>query len=176
MQFWLIQTLNSVAFGGLLFLLASGFSLIFGLLRVPNLAHGALFMLGAYLRRHAAERRLGPRPGGRHGGGGRRRRLLGAAIERVLLRRLAGNEQGQVLVTLGIAFIIADLCLTTWGGDPMPLPAPPAPAPAAAADAGYAFPDLPPCRARGRIRRGRRAAGAADGAHPAGRHDPRRGG
>ena len=39
----------SVAFGGLLFLLSSGFSLIFGLLRIPNLAHGALFMLGAYI-------------------------------------------------------------------------------------------------------------------------------
>ena len=48
MQFWLIQTLNSVAFGGLLFLLSSGFSLIFGLMRIPNLAHGAVFMLGAY--------------------------------------------------------------------------------------------------------------------------------
>src|SRR5215470_3311056 len=47
-QFWIIQTLNSVAFGGLLFLLSSGFSLIFGLMRVPNLAHGAFFMLGAY--------------------------------------------------------------------------------------------------------------------------------
>src|SRR5438067_13677576 len=48
MQFWIIQTLNSVAFGGLLFLLSSGFSLIFGLMRIPNLAHGAFFMLGAY--------------------------------------------------------------------------------------------------------------------------------
>src|SRR5215510_1868788 len=47
-QFWIIQTLNSVAFGGLLFLLSSGFSLIFGLMRIPNLAHGAFFMLGAY--------------------------------------------------------------------------------------------------------------------------------
>src|ERR687883_45254 len=49
MQFWIIQTLNSVALGGLLFMLSSGFSLIFGLMRVPNLAHGAFFMLGAYV-------------------------------------------------------------------------------------------------------------------------------
>ena len=122
MQFWLIQTLNSVAFGGLLFLLASGFSLIFGLLRVPNLAHGALFMLGAYLGatllnmgwelwQAALAVAIGVG-------------ALGAVIERVLLRRLAGNEQGQVLVTLGIAFIIADLCLVAFGGDPMPLAAP----------------------------------------------------
>ncbi len=122
MQFWLIQTLNSVAFGGLLFLLASGFSLIFGLLRIPNLAHGALFMLGAYLGATllnlgwplwAAALAVAAGVG-----------ALGAVLERVLLRRLAGNEQGQVLVTLGIAFIIADLCLSTWGGDPMPLDAP----------------------------------------------------
>ena len=49
MQFWIIQTLNSIAFGGLLFLLSSGFSLAFGLMRIPNLAHGGFFMLGAYL-------------------------------------------------------------------------------------------------------------------------------
>ncbi len=122
MQFWLIQTLNSVAFGGLLFLLASGFSLIFGLLRIPNLAHGALFMLGAYLGATALDLGwpLWAAALGVAAGVG----ALGAVLERVLLRRLAGNEQGQVLVTLGIAFIIADLCLSTWGGDPMPLAAP----------------------------------------------------
>ena len=49
MQFWIVQSLNSLAMGGLLFLLSAGFSLIFGLLRIPNLAHGGLFMLGAYL-------------------------------------------------------------------------------------------------------------------------------
>ena len=49
MQFWIVQTLNSLALGGLLFLLAAGFSLIFGLMRIANLTHGSLFMLGAYL-------------------------------------------------------------------------------------------------------------------------------
>jgi branched-chain amino acid transport system permease protein len=122
MQFWVVQTLNSVAFGGLLFLLSAGFSLIFGLLRVPNLAHGALFMLGAYIGATllaagapfwAAALLTGLAVG-----------LLGIAAERLLLRRLAGNEQGQVLVTLGLAFIIADLCLSVWGGDPLTLPIP----------------------------------------------------
>ena len=41
-------TVNSITFGGLLFLLSAGFSLIFGLMRIPNLTHGSLFMLGAY--------------------------------------------------------------------------------------------------------------------------------
>ncbi len=49
MQYWIIQTLNSLALGGLLFLLAAGFSLIFGLMRIANLTHGSLYMLGAYV-------------------------------------------------------------------------------------------------------------------------------
>jgi len=48
MQFWIIQGLNSLSLGALLFLLASGFSLIFGLMRLANLTHGAFFMLGTY--------------------------------------------------------------------------------------------------------------------------------
>jgi branched-chain amino acid transport system permease protein len=65
--------------------------------------------------------------------------VLGTGMERVLLRRLAGNEQGQVLVTLGVAFIIADLCLVAFGGDPMPLAAPRS-VRAPIRWAGYAFP------------------------------------
>ncbi len=137
MQFWVIQTLNSVALGGLLFLLSSGFSLIFGLLRIPNLAHGALFMLGAYLGatllNDGVQFWLAALLSALAVG------LLGTGMERVLLRRLAGNEQGQVLVTLGIAFIIADLCLVAFGGDPMPLAAPSA-VRAPLRWAGYAFP------------------------------------
>ncbi len=49
MTFWLLLTVNSITFGGLLFLLSAGFSLIFGLMRIPNLTHGSLFMLGAYV-------------------------------------------------------------------------------------------------------------------------------
>ena len=123
MQFWAIQTLNSIALGGLLFLLASGFSLIFGLLRIPNLAHGGLFMLGAYLGAtllgQGVDFWLAALLSGLAVG------VFGAVVERGLLRRLAGNERGQVLVTLGLGFIIADGCLMAWGGDPMPLAAPP---------------------------------------------------
>ena len=121
-QFWIIQTLNSLAFGGLLFLLSSGFSLIFGLMRIPNLAHGAFFMLGAYFGYSLLVR----------GGyfwlvalvAGLGVGVIGIALERLVLRRISGNEQGQVLVTLGVSFIIADICLLAWTGDPMPLPAP----------------------------------------------------
>src|SRR5947199_187419 len=48
MSLWLTLALNSISMGGLLFLLSAGFSLIFGLMRIPNLMHGSFFMLGAY--------------------------------------------------------------------------------------------------------------------------------
>ncbi|OYW52146.1 MAG: branched-chain amino acid ABC transporter permease, partial [Rhizobiales bacterium 12-68-15] len=114
MQFWLIQTLNSIAFGGLLFLLSSGFSLIFGLMRMPNLAHGAFFMLGAYFgatfMNWGANFWVAALLSGLAVG------VLGIVLERGLLRKLAGNAQGQVLVTLGVSFIVADVCLMLWTG------------------------------------------------------------
>ena len=136
-QFWIIQTLNSVAFGGLLFLLSSGFSLIFGLMRIPNLAHGAFFMLGAYFGYTLLQLKLHFWLAAIVGGLGVG--LLGIVMERFVLRRLAGNEQGQVLVTLGVSFIIADICLLVWTGDPMPLPAPQALRPPLRVG-GFAFP------------------------------------
>jgi branched-chain amino acid transport system permease protein len=122
MQFWVIQTLNSLALGGLLFLLASGFSLIFGLMRIANLTHGALFMLGAYFG--ASILKVVPNLWLAALLGGLAVALLGGLFERLILRKLIGNELGQVLVTLGVAFIIADLCLILWGGDPIPVPTP----------------------------------------------------
>lgn len=123
MQFWVIQTLNSLALGGLLFLLSSGFSLIFGLMRVANLTHGALFMLGAYvgvsILRYVPNLWLSAILGGLVVA------AFGGLLERFILRKLSGNSLGQVLVTLGVAFMIADFCLIVWGGDPIPVPTPP---------------------------------------------------
>ena len=121
MTFWLLLTVNSITFGGLLFLLAAGFSLIFGLMRIPNLTHGSLFMLGAYF-------------GATFVGGYLSLTFnfwvavllatilvaaFGTVIERFLLRQLPGQPLAQVLVTLGISFIVADFCLMVWGGDPV---------------------------------------------------------
>jgi branched-chain amino acid transport system permease protein len=125
-QFWIVQTLNSLAFGGLLFLLASGFSLIFGLMRVANLTHGAFFMLGAYLGANILRSLEGANLWEAALIAGIAVALVGGLLERLVLRRLAGNPLGQVLVTLGLSFIIADACLMIWGGDPIPVPTPPA--------------------------------------------------
>jgi branched-chain amino acid transport system permease protein len=122
MNLWLIQSLNSLALGGVLFILAAGFSLIFGLMRIANLSHGAYFMLGAYIGLSLLQR--GAPFGVAMLAAGLAVGLLGAIVERVVLRKLAGNPLGQVLATLGIAFIIADFCLWFWGGDPRPVPAP----------------------------------------------------
>lgn len=123
MQFWIIQTLNSLALGGLLFLLSSGFSLIFGLMRIANLTHGALFMLGAYVG--VSILKVVPNLWAAALLGGLAVALFGGLLERFILRKLSGNSLGQVLVTLGFAFMIADLCLILWGGDPIPVPTPP---------------------------------------------------
>ena len=121
MMFWLVLTVNSITFGGLLFLLSAGFSLIFGLMRIPNLTHGSLFMLGAYVGATFIIGMLGVQ-------------LdfwvaailaalvvaaLGGLAERLLLRRLPGDQLAQVLVTLGLSFMAADFCLMVWGGDPL---------------------------------------------------------
>ncbi|MBS0528843.1 MAG: branched-chain amino acid ABC transporter permease [Proteobacteria bacterium] len=122
MNFWIIQGLNGLAFGSLLFILASGFSLIFGLMRIVNLSHGAYFMLGAYVGLSAIE--AGANFWVAILLGGIAICVLGTLIERFVLRRLNGQPLAQVLVTLGIAFIIADACVWIWTGDPRPVPMP----------------------------------------------------
>jgi branched-chain amino acid transport system permease protein len=115
------QALNGLSFGALLFLLASGLTLVFGLMRIVNLAHGAFYMIGGYLGVVVA---------------GLTGNLLLAIVtgmvvvagtaflvEVVLLRFVRGQELPEVLLTLGVSFIIADLCLAFFGGDPRTLPA-----------------------------------------------------
>ena len=106
-------------------------------MRIPNLAHGAFFMLGAYFGYTLLQLNLHFWLAALIGGLGVG--LIGILMERFILRRLAGNEQGQVLVTLGVAFIVADVCLLVWTGDPMPLPAPLSLRPPLRL-AGFAFP------------------------------------
>ncbi len=127
MTFWLLLTVNSVTFGGLLFLLSAGFSLIFGLMRIPNLTHGSMFMVGAYLGTTFLSGALGFTVNFWLAAvlAALEVAVLGALMERLLLRRLAGQQLAQVLVTLGVSFMVADLCLMGWGGDPISVATPP---------------------------------------------------
>jgi branched-chain amino acid transport system permease protein len=126
MNFWLLLTVNSITFGGLLFLLSAGFSLIFGLMRIPNLTHGSMFMVGAYLGTSLLSGSLGFKLDFWEAAiiSALEVAVLGALMERLLLRRLAGQELAQVLVTLGVSFMVADLCLMGWGGDPISVATP----------------------------------------------------
>lgn len=119
----LTQLLNSLAFAMLLFLLALGLSLIFGVARVVNLAHGAFYMLGAYLGLVLTQALnnfwlalfLVPLGVG----------LLGVVVERFLLRGLHGRELEQVLLTIGLGFVIADLLRGVFGAAIRSVPPPP---------------------------------------------------
>jgi branched-chain amino acid transport system permease protein len=138
MNLWLTLAVNSIALGGLLFLLSAGFSLIFGLMRIPNLMHGSFFMLGAYFGVSLLDKLqmnfwLAALLSGLAVG------ALGVVVERFLLRRLNGQELPQVLLTLGLSFIVADICLMIWTGDPWQ-PATPAHLRGAVQVAGLFFP------------------------------------
>lgn len=121
MNFWVSLTVNSITFGGLLFLLSAGFALIFGLMRIPNLTHGSLYMLGAYIGASFLIGFVSIKVN--FWAAALLAALIvaafGALVERLLLRRLPGDQLAQVLVTLGISFMAADFCLMIWGGDPI---------------------------------------------------------
>ena len=174
MNFWLVLTVNSVTFGGLLFLLSAGFSLIFGLMRIPNLTHGSLFMLGAYF---GAALIVGV-------AGVKLNFWLAAVLGTLVSQRSArwwsacccGNcpvqPLAQVLVTLGLSFMAADFCLMVWGGDPINVETP-------AGLGGFArlgtavFPNYRLAIIAIAVGLRGRALDAAR-AHAARRHDPRR--
>lgn len=114
------QILNGLSFGALLFLLASGLTLVFGLMRIVNMAHGAFYMLGGYIGVVIATLT-----------GNLLIAVLAAVVavaltaflvEVVLLRFVRGQEMPEVLLTIGVSFVIADLCLAVFGGDPQNLP------------------------------------------------------
>lgn len=122
MSLWLVLAVNSITLGGLLFLLSAGFSLIFGLMKIPNLTHGSFFMLGGYLAASLIARGLDFWTAAIVGGLGVA--AFGGVVERLILRRLPGAELAQVLVTLGLSFMIADVCLMVWTGDPVRIDTP----------------------------------------------------
>ncbi|MDB5597172.1 MAG: transporter permease [Hyphomicrobiales bacterium] len=119
------QILNGVQFGVMLFLLAAGLTLIFGIMGVINLAHGSLYMVGAYAAAFAAQRTgsfLLAIPAGLAAAA-----LAGIVVELVVIRRLyARDHLDQVLATFGLILFFNQLMVLTFGRQPMFVQIPPA--------------------------------------------------
>lgn len=116
----LIQILNGLAGASSLFLVSAGLSLIFGVTRIVNFAHGSLMMLGAYTAYSLVER-MGGSPLGYWGSVALAMLLvaaLGAFLESTMLRRLYGRpELLQLLATFGIVLVVQDATLAAWGAE-----------------------------------------------------------
>ena len=106
--------LNGLTLAGLYFLVASGFTLIFGLMRNVNLAHGSMYLLGGYVGYEAAE------ASGNWLWGVAAAvvalALIGAVLQVSVFRRMQNDDLRQTLVTIGLSIIAADLMLAAWGG------------------------------------------------------------
>jgi len=123
MEFIATQLVNGLAYGVLLFIMAAGLSLIFGLMNVVNVAHGSFFMLGAFFALTimkwtgsfwlALALSLIPAI------------VVGIVMERFFIRRLyARGHLDQVLLTFGFTFVFVDAVRWIWGADIRELPVP----------------------------------------------------
>lgn len=116
MEVWVIQTLSGLSFAALLFLLASGLSLIFGVMNIVNVAHGSYFMLGGYIGftvyEHTGSFILATLAGGAAIG------IIGVLMHHLFLKRYLTHFP-QVLMTMGFALIFRQSALMIWGGDPL---------------------------------------------------------
>lgn len=125
---FLIQTLNGLASASLLFLVALGLTLIFGVTRIVNFAHGSLYMIGAYTAATLFER-LGGGSLGFWGGAllaATAVGVLGAGIELTILRRIyRAPELLQLIATFGVVLVLKDATLWAWGPEDILGPRPP---------------------------------------------------
>ena len=106
--------INGVTLGGLYFLVASGFTLVFGLMRNVNLAHGSMYLLGGYIGYDVAEA-----TGSWFLGLGIAFLVIalsGALLQVLVFRRMEGDDLRQTLVTIGLSIVAADLMLAAWTG------------------------------------------------------------
>ena len=121
LTFLVQMILNGLSFGALLFLMASGFTVVFGLMRVANLAHGAFYLVGAYVAVALVAVTHNFWMGAIAGAA--TAAVLGASTELGLLRRVRNLEMPEVLLTVGVLFVISDLVLAFFGGNPQSMPA-----------------------------------------------------
>src|SRR3954471_5634624 len=113
---FVIVALNGLSLAALYFITASGFTLVFGLMRVVNMAHGALYLLGGYLALDLIQ----------HGWGwwtaaaaaAALTGLTGLIMQQLLLRWNQGQDLRQALITIAVAIILADQMIVQFGGTP----------------------------------------------------------
>ena len=108
-RLYFVTLLNGLTLGSLYFIVASGFTLVFGLMRNVNLAHGSLYLLGGYIGFVVAER-----TGSwllAMAGGFAAAALAGLLLQVVVLRHMQGQDLRQTLVTIGISIVVADLLI-----------------------------------------------------------------
>lgn len=114
-KLFILSLLNGLTLAALYFLVASGFTLVFGLMRNVNLAHGSLYLMGAY---------VGYSVGDASGSwllavaaGFLFAALAGLLLQVLVLRHMDGQDLRQTMVTIGISIVLADIYLWIWGGD-----------------------------------------------------------
>lgn len=114
MKLFLLTIMNGLTLAALYFLVASGFTLVFGLMRQVNLAHGSLYLLGAYIGWSVARATgswfLGV------AAGFFAMALAGVVLQLGIFRRMEGQDLRQTLITIGISIVLADVMLAVWGG------------------------------------------------------------
>jgi branched-chain amino acid transport system permease protein len=118
----IIQILNSLFYASVLFLIAAGLSLIFGVMRIVNMAHGALYGIGAFVTAWLTGQAIarGASPALLIPLGALAVALIGLAVEPLLLRRFYQRaEEYQLLVTFGLLLILEDAVRFIWGGVPL---------------------------------------------------------
>ena len=123
-SFALAQCLSALSQAAILFFIACGLTLIFGIMRVVNFAHGVIFMLGAYVGYSAsaltgsfvAALVAAPIAVG----------VVGIAFERVFLRHIYGRREGgaDLLLTFGLAVVLSELIRLAWGAQPLSIATP----------------------------------------------------
>ena len=121
-RLYLITLLNSLTLASLYFIVARGFTLVFGLMRNVNLAHGSLYLLGGY---------VGYTIAAKTGwwilaiaGGFAAAAIAGLLIQVLILRRMQGQDLRQTMVTIGLSIVIADVLLWVFTGQVHQMEAP----------------------------------------------------